>query len=238
MTPLTSEYSDTPIVRVKPTDVVGGFVVSSKAENVDVSMKMADWFFSGLGGFYQWYGPAADDEEMKMGMEGVYGWVVNDEGVGSFVSVNEGIDGSNAAYLLSHINSNYVRFGNNTGWLGRFDEGLTDQASIRQWLAGKPVTGFSLDPTSGYANAVMKMIDAGYHDYLANDYPTYYYVDEDTTLAMSDLHAVLDSYVEQEVARFITGRRSLDEFDAFQAELKSMGMDELLGYYQDAYHAD
>lgn len=237
-TPLTSEYNDTPIVRNKPTDTIGGFVVSAKAENVDVIMKMADWFFSALGGFYQWYGPAADDEEMKMGMEGVYGWVVNDEGVGSFVSVNEGIDGSNAAYLLGNVQSQFVKFGNNTGWLGRFDEGLTDQAAIRQWLAGKPVTGFSLDPTVGYANAVITMIDANYHDYLTTDYPAYYYVDEDTNIAMSDLHSVLDSYVEQEVARFITGRRSLDEFDAFQAELESMGMEELLGYYQDAYQAD
>ena len=164
------------------------------------------------------------------------GWVVNDEGVGSFVSVNEGIDGSNAAYLLGHIQSNWVAFGNNTGWLGREDEGLTDQASIRQYLAGKKPTGFSLDPTVGYANAVKTLIeDAHLYEYLHEDYPAYIYVDEDTNLIMNDLHSVLDNYVQQEVAKFITGRRSLDEFDAFENELKNLNVEELLGYYQAAY---
>lgn len=236
LTPLTSEWNDTPIAKTTVSDKLGGFVVSAKAERPDVIMKMADWFYSALGGFYQWYGPAADDEEMKMGMEGVMGWVVNDEGVGSFVSVNEGIDGSNAAYLLGHIQSNWVAFGNNTGWLGREDEGLTDQASIRQYLAGKKPTGFSLDPTVGYANAVKTLIeDAHLYDYLHEDYPAYIYVDEDTNLIMNDLHSVLDNYVQQEVAKFITGRRSLDEFDAFENELKNLNVEELLGYYQTAY---
>ena len=68
----------------------------------------------------------------------------------------------------------------------------------------------------GYANAVKTLIeDAHLYEYLHEDYPAYIYVDEDTNLIMNDLHSVLDNYVQQEVAKFITGRRSLDEFDAF-----------------------
>lgn len=72
---------------------------------------------------------------------------------------------------------------------------------------------------------------------LSYDYPVIIYMDEETTLAISDLTSVLDSYIEQEVAKFMTGRRDLGEFDAFREELKGLGIEERLGYYKDAYDA-
>jgi len=50
-----------------------------------------------------------------------------------------------------------------------------------------------------------------------------------------ELRSVIDPYIEAEVAKFITGARSLDEFDAFQAELDGLGIDELEGIYVDYY---
>lgn len=236
LTPLKSEYNDTPMVPVQSSHQIGGFVVSAGAEHVDVLMKMADWFFSALGGFYQWYGPAEDDTEMQMGMEGVRGWTVDENGVGSFVSVNEGIDSSNAAYILGHLVSNWVAFGNDSHWLGREDEGLISMACIRQYLAGHTPEGFNLDPTLGFSSASLTASQYVL-PYIQPTYPSIVYMDEETTLTVSDLRSVLDSYIEQEVAKFITGRRSIEEFDAFRAELKGMGIDELLSYYQEAYEA-
>lgn len=236
LTPLTSQWNDTPLARTTVQSQIGGFVVSSNAQHVDVIMKMADWFFSGLGGFYQWYGPQAGDEDMIMGMEGVMGWVVDDEGVGTFVAVNEGVAGSNAAYILGNIQSYWVAFGNNSNWLGRESEGLTDQASTRQYLGGHTPTGYLLDPTLGYASASLSSSEYVL-PYIQYDYPLVVYMDEETTLVISDLASVLNSYIEQEVAKFMTGRRDLSEFDAFRSELKNLGIEELIGYYKTAYEA-
>lgn len=234
LTPLTSQWNDTPVANDVIRSKVGGFAVSAKAQNVDVIMKLADWFFSGLGGFYQWYGPEKGDEEMIMGMENVLGWVVDENGVGAFEAVNQGVAGSNAAYLLGSIVSNWVTFGNNSHWLGREDEGLTDMASIRQYLGGYTPKGFNLDPTLGYASASLTASQYVL-PYIQYDYPSTIYMDEETTLKISDLTSVLNSYIEQEVAKFMTGRRDLSEFDAFRKELKDLGIEELLGYYTAAY---
>ena len=42
-------------------------------------------------------------------------------------------------------------------------------------------------------------------------------------------------YAKEQVALFITGRRSLDETDAFVEELKAMGIEEYLQIHADAY---
>lgn len=73
--------------------------------------------------------------------------------------------------------------------------------------------------------------------YEVEGFPAIVYYSEDDTLAMNDLLAVLQPYVESEVAKFIVGNRSLDEFDAFQEELEKMGIEEYQGYFQDAYAA-
>ena len=56
-------------------------------------------------------------------------------------------------------------------------------------------------------------------------------MDEETSIAVSDLKTVIQNYVETETARFVTGARSLDEFDSYLAELEKMNVDEYLGYY-------
>ena len=71
--------------------------------------------------------------------------------------------------------------------------------------------------------------------YRTASFPMIVYYDEETTLAIDELHTILDPYIESEVAKFITGARSIDEFPKFQEELRSMGIDELLGYYTVAY---
>lgn len=45
----------------------------------------------------------------------------------------------------------------------------------------------------------------------------------------------IKTHIEENVLNFITGQRSLDEFDAFVAEVEGMGIDEVTACYQDAY---
>ena len=44
-----------------------------------------------------------------------------------------------------------------------------------------------------------------------------------------------ENYVAQQTAKFITGARPLDEFDAYLQELDGMGFQQYLQYYVDAY---
>lgn len=234
ITPITSEHNDTPIAPVTLSNIgVGGFVVSAKAENLAVIMKMADWFYSALGGFYQWYGPQTGSEE-TIGMENVHGWVMDENGVGSFTAVNEGILPSNAAYILGNIQSNWVAFGNNSHWLGREDEMLIGMGQIRQYLGGYTPAEADFDMTIGVQNACATAYE-NVMPYMQYSFPSVIYMSEDATLAIADLKAVLNNYIDQEVAKFFTNRRSIDEFEDFRSELKALGIEELLGYYREVY---
>ena len=75
----------------------------------------------------------------------------------------------------------------------------------------------------------------GFFPYLVNGYPTYLYLDEATSLELADLKSVIDPYIDNEVAKFITGLNSLDNFDKFMDDLKAMGIEDMLKIYTDAY---
>ena len=47
-----------------------------------------------------------------------------------------------------------------------------------------------------------------------------YYLSEEENYKLTDLRTVIHPYIEEQVAKFITGARPLDEIDAFAEELK------------------
>ena len=72
-------------------------------------------------------------------------------------------------------------------------------------------------------------------DYAREGYPGITYFTEEQNARISDLKTVIDSYIETETARFITGVRPLDEFDSYLEELEKLGLSEYLGFYEDYY---
>lgn len=58
---------------------------------------------------------------------------------------------------------------------------------------------------------------------------------EEEKLQYKDRQTAIKKYVEEEALKFVTGARSLDEFDAFVAELDKLGLQEVLKAYQAAY---
>jgi putative aldouronate transport system substrate-binding protein len=53
---------------------------------------------------------------------------------------------------------------------------------------------------------------------------------------MGMLTTNLNTYVEESIARFITGQMSLDtDWDRFQAQLRALGVDEYIKVIQDTY---
>ena len=56
----------------------------------------------------------------------------------------------------------------------------------------------------------------------------------------SNLYVEIESYVQENNVKFITGERSLDEYDDYRSTLKDMGIDECIKLRQaalDRYNA-
>ena len=51
----------------------------------------------------------------------------------------------------------------------------------------------------------------------------------------ADIQTNLSTYVEEQTIKFITGERSLDEFDAYVQQLKDFGIEDALKFRNDAY---
>lgn len=57
--------------------------------------------------------------------------------------------------------------------------------------------------------------------------------EEESEIARSPL-ADIQTYVDENVAKFINGTRSLDEFDAFVSDIEGMGLNDIINVYQAA----
>jgi putative aldouronate transport system substrate-binding protein len=51
----------------------------------------------------------------------------------------------------------------------------------------------------------------------------------------SDLFSDISTCASENIMKFITGARSLDEYDSFKSDLLQMGLEEMVSLYQAAY---
>jgi len=74
-------------------------------------------------------------------------------------------------------------------------------------------------------------------EYITTKYPGVYYVDEETSVKITDLESVIRPHIRQSVGEFITGKREItdDELKKFQKELEALEIKELLQIYTDIY---
>ena len=63
----------------------------------------------------------------------------------------------------------------------------------------------------------------------------WYYDENNRITRVADLSTVINDYVTAESAKFIVGTRPLSELDAYFEELKSLGIEEYIAIYQEAY---
>ena len=59
---------------------------------------------------------------------------------------------------------------------------------------------------------------------------------EDPATLAADYSTSIDSFVTENITKFIIGQRSMSEWDTFKAELLELPIDELLAVYEDAYN--
>lgn len=230
--PLTSEKNPTAQWLAPNPFLVGGVAVSKEAKNPELICRFLDFFFSDLGLMSMWEGPMAGSEE-TMGLVG--GWHFLEGAVNrSFVDAESGKYASGSHYVYDQCGGMATAFGNRSHSLGREAEGLYVVNNVLAYYWGREVGPNVWNLQNGDFH-MRSTYETNLEPYEVEGFPAIVYYTEEDTLAMSDLLAVIGPYVETEVAKFIVGTRSLDEFDAFQAELKSMGIEEYQTYFQDAY---
>ncbi len=223
ISPLTSEYSD---IRQWPsgTNIIssGNGAISSNCENLDAALFFLDWLFDAENYVLTAYGPRSTDADWQFGLTA--GWTM----VGEYNSI-EYSDMAEKGFETAYYYQKGLIYGWHEGSLG-FDKKIeTSQA-----MAGLEPVGWLYDPLDGDDNYRMTTTE-NLLPYAATGYPTVVFFTTEENEGITDLKTVLESYAEPEIAKFITGVRSLDELDAYFNELDNLGFQEYQNYYINYY---
>lgn len=218
LSPLTSEWNEEPLVPQFDYVTVGNFVISADTEYPELCMKFADIYYNFITDdpYATWVGSG-------VGSEWDYGYChaefdpekktqVFDE------SKMEGLD--LFSYLLGRLAGYPPLFG-----------AVNSAESVLKHFPDYDFNNFD-DTPLGRAS---KSLKENLVPYMKEKFPSVYYLDEESTLRISELKTIIDPYVKEQVALFVIGERPLSETEEFIDELEGMGIQELVGYYQQIY---
>jgi len=228
MIPLTSDWQESPEA-LKPSTVnVGSFLVSADTEYPELVLRFADQYYNNETGctWDFWGGVPANSE---WATEGYVFNTLSEDGTG-VVPESEYTDGVDIwSYYTQYLHGNMPYFGN----YGTYEAGvkkLLDAGVDSSKMKGQ----FDYDLTISTEFSTNSLYER-VRPYSTAGFPSLYFVDDKTSQRIVDLETVIYPYIEEQVALFITGGRSLTETDAFVAELEGMGIKELLEIYRSIY---
>lgn len=229
LSPMTSEWNDTPVVPKGDGATIGNFVIAESCENKEVAMRLLDWFYSTENSVLAKWGPMKDGEVSTYDLTD--GWSISKDAEGNLVETNLREIGQEL-----NIYSGYYAIGGEGDNLVMPDTGMTI-IEYRYAMAGyegqAPERGaFNLSDRSGRLKA---KAEAALRPYAAAAFPSVLYLDQETATRVSDISAVVSNYATTETAKFITGERPIEEADDYLAEIRAMGADELIEIYKQAY---
>ena len=231
--PLTSDVNSEKVWPVNTRYSIGQFSVSASCEYPEIAVRFGDFFFSDTGCIYKWSGPMEGSDD-TLGM--VTGWFVEQNDDGSYTfdvrDVRDGRYDNRWVYYVSAIipSGSICSLGNCT--ISFFEDQATGYMNNVKFAGIEWKRPLSLDDGDQNFRATQLEYQA---DYAQEGYPGITYFTEEQNARISDLKTVIDSYIETETARFITGVRPLDEFDSYLEELEKLGLSEYLGFYEDYY---
>lgn len=189
------------------------FAITSACKDPVAAIRWLDYFYSLEGYLTATYGPKVESEDdLYMG---VAGWrSANDD--------EQGIDGEKAVYQGYGLNNTV-----NCGW--------TSGGVVPRFLSFAGHSG-QVTAEGHYEQMLYKTTTEDYIPYAGNASVPPLYMDEETSFEFNELETNLKSCVNTAMAQFITGVRDIDtEWDAFQEELKSFGLERYLEIYQAQY---
>jgi len=212
---------------------------SASSKYPEVVALILDYMYTVEGAALYNYGPKKGEDPLNM----VEGWWYDDKGTRVNSMLLDGTYNGYASYAYQYIFS-YSYVGCNNAILNT-PEGqayLGKETSLPTIEIMDTVTGenFITYQTKNHDHS-----DPTSHWFLSNgDASTPYittinlpnvYLSEKDALYATELFSVLENHIISESAKFITGQRPLSELDAFQEELKTMGIEEYIDMYQEAY---
>lgn len=217
--PLTSEWNET-AQWPKPNFVnVGNFALSAYAdlETAQLCMRIADLYFAPESRA-TWVGAGEESGYMH----GYVSAELSADGHGEFTDTSKLDNGLDLwTYLMQDLAGIYVQFG-----------AVDDTPAKTWWLeehGGTYEKTFDLtNPDQHYRWSVYNNM----MPYGIDTVTSIYYLTEEENDRLTDLTTLIKPYIQEQVALFITGERSLDETDAFVSELESMGIQDLLEIYK------
>lgn len=242
LAPVTFDEGVAPVASVTVPYTCNSVWASAKTEHPEEVAALLDLLYDDEAMMCYFYGPVLND---PLGL--VEAWQINEAGndlvhaqVGAekqYSTLNERQFAVIAPCGLVGDCSTYTYYAKNV--VAGLDFNLAYD-EYDDCITGKKVT---LTNKSGYKEKYDNSVDAYYR---LNRY--YAWINNLTTVRISmlyctaeeseritDIQSVLDSYIRKNFAKFVTGGRSLDEFDAYQEELKQLGIEELLDIYQRGY---
>ena len=194
--------------------------------------------YSDLGAMLYQTGPMQGTEEAEI--EGCNPWWINDEGI----VVND-LVANNPTYTLTNGNTAFYYIA------GRFDNyqqyrydyaGVEHQQTVKTLkdvITGRevpaPVTTDAIFQDDSWDHRWRVSQTAAMEDYLTFIRLPSVYLTSEQEEEVTDLKMAIEDYITQETPKFITGARSLDEFEAYQNELKGLGIERYIEIYSEAY---
>ena len=228
--PLTSDWNDTQAIpSYSLCSKIGGVAISAETEHPELCMRLCDFYFTELGTVYMHEGPANGSPD-TLGMTDGH-TVTPDWKITYHDNVNNRWNGASYTHMVTGPNGQL--FGHRAASLYRPEE-ITYFRQISIEMSGYEPSPYTLLKENSDNWFKMAKIE-GFFPYLVNGYPTYTYMTEDVALELADLKSVIDPYIDGEVAKFITGLNSLDNFDKFISDLEAMGIKDMLKIYTDLY---
>lgn len=210
LNPLTSEYCDEPFTAIQDIRYFEpSFIITSKNKYPLESMKWADIFF----------------REMDEDLNGVTGAAFNIGRKGfEWEIINE--DGED---YLNYIIEPYVKDGKTEDTIATLR-----RLYVPSW--GHGIQNIPYNPVDGYMKWVAEGNRTKLFPVVRNDkhFPGAARFLEEESLRAGILNADITSYVTQMKAKFVTGEESFNNWDSYINELNKMGIEELLGIYQNA----
>lgn len=197
-------------------------MISADTEYPELCMRFADMLFNNQTDSCR---PILNGVALEpYNYEGYYlgTWNVERNGIDSKPSLPEGLSST------QNINT-YIA---GTQWsVGAYacDDGLYSYARLFGYEK-EPPKAPDVTTASGYIK--QSMLDNQF-PYLTTSYPDVYYASAEQASEITRLLTVLEPYVKENVAKFIAGERSLSEVNDFKAELKNLGIEDLLNIYKE-----
>ena len=239
LSPLTSDVNDVAVAAFNPGYSVGQLYASAYTEHPEVLARIVDYMYSDEGALYYNYGPMNGTEE-TLGM--VDGWyydennrITTDKVVnGEFTDISE--------YAYQYIKS----YSSAPGRFDHYSQTAAAMAGIEfpgkemtivDKLTGAEIPSLIMDVYTDDNNDGHWRItqSEAMIDHLTAVRLPDVYLTAEQNQRVADLSTVINDYVTAESAKFIVGTRPLSELDAYFEELKSLGIEEYIAIYQEAY---